>query len=104
MGVMGHGAALLPDGRVLVVGGSSNSQSFGDTGFGASTEIFDPSTGLWSAADNMLSSHVLANVIALPNGQVLVAGGSGLDGYLGSAEIFDSRTALWSQAGLHEFG
>jgi len=45
----GHTATLLPDGRVLIVGGASK---------GPLAEAYDPSTGAFSPADDMITGWV----------------------------------------------
>src|SRR5689334_14255986 len=68
-----HTATLLPNGKVLVAGGSTN------YGFGyyntAITELFDPATGLWTATSPMARARQLHTATLLPDGKVLVAGG-----------------------------
>ena len=50
MGQIDHSATLMHDGRVLVAGGrSSNDEVL------ASAELFDPETGSWSPAADMLT-------------------------------------------------
>lgn len=69
------GAALLPDGRVLVVGGQS-AGAFGARL--ASTEIYDPATGKFTVGPKMSSKRfkLLTGVVSLKSGRVLVAGGA----------------------------
>jgi Kelch motif/Galactose oxidase, central domain len=88
-------AARLPDGRVLVTGGSS------DNGAGLrTTETFDPLTNSWSPAASMTVSRTYATAVALPDGRVLVAGGVASTGaLLASAEIYDPATGAWSPTG-----
>lgn len=45
---MGHTASLLPDGRVLLAGGSRHATPAGPADFVTKVEIFDPSTGRFS--------------------------------------------------------
>jgi hypothetical protein len=90
----GHTATLLPDGRVVVAGGYSASESQPYTAL-SSVEIYDPGTKQFQKAGSLLyarSDHVAA---LLGNGQILVAGGKGYDGQaIASAEIFDPNTGV----------
>jgi hypothetical protein len=83
-------AALLPDGTVLVAGGNSGS---GAIGLLASAELFDPSSGSWTASGSMTEARDFPVATLLPDGTVLVVGGlsSGFDP-LASAELYDPRT------------
>ena len=64
-------ATLLPDGKVLVVGGFRSD----GTGALASAELYDPGTGTWTAARNMDTPRASQTATLLPDGRVLVAGG-----------------------------
>jgi hypothetical protein len=70
-----HGAALLPDGRVLIAGGSNEN---GRQVTFSSTEIFDPQAGRFSAGPPMKFSRykLLSGVAVLNDGRVLLAGGA----------------------------
>lgn len=70
-----HGAALLPDGRVLVVGGSNEN---GRQYTYSSTEIYDPVNGRFSAGPSMKFERfkLPAGIAALTDGRVLIAGGA----------------------------
>lgn len=70
-----HGMALLPDGRVLVVGGQNGGAYGGQL---ASTEFFDPSTGRFSRGPDMKYPRfkLMQGVAVLHDGHVLVGGGA----------------------------
>jgi hypothetical protein len=70
-----HDAVLLPDGRVLITGGSDERD---DLDAYTSAEIYDPSTGVFSSAGDMPAiryKHIGTSVL-LDNGNVLIAGGA----------------------------
>jgi Ca2+-binding RTX toxin-like protein len=93
--------APLPDGRVLVVGGTNFDGGTSATEL-SSAEIFDPATNSFSSAGigSMTVPRVGAVAAALPDGRVLVAGGYDHDGILSSAEVFDPATNSFSSAGI----
>lgn len=70
-----HAAAVLPDGRVLVIGGSDRR---GYDGRFSSTEIYDPVTGRFSPGPQLrYGRHKIRDAVAaLPSGAVVVAGGA----------------------------
>lgn len=71
-----HTATLLPDGRVFVVGGTSiNDDSEVDDTL-ASTVLYDPVAGTWSPGASMTDPRTGHAATLLPNGEVLVTGGS----------------------------
>ena len=91
-----HTATLLPNGKVLVVGG------IGATGQGilSSAELFDPATGQWSATSNLATARTQHTATLLPNGKVLIAAGSGgTNSYLAGTELYDPGTNTWSGSG-----
>jgi len=89
-----HTATLLLDGRVLVAGGENALGSLN------SVELFDPATGLWSAAASMQQARSQHTATLLPDGRVLVAGGFPSAGVATSgAEIYDPRSNTWSVSG-----
>lgn len=83
-----HTATLLPDGRVLVVGGAGD----------APPEIYDPVQRSWSSAGAMgLSRSFGHTATLLGNGSVLVAGGVVAGGsFTDAAELYDSVSNAWS--------
>jgi hypothetical protein len=89
-------ATLLPNGKVLIAGGISNGP-FGGINFGAvqsSTELYDPVANTFAATTpSMNTPRYLARATLLPNGKVLIAGGT-IDGAnaLSSTELYDPVT------------
>jgi Galactose oxidase, central domain len=80
---VGHTAALLPSGKVLVAGGQfSNPLS--------TTELYDPGTGSFTAAGAMQTGRVAHTATLLQNGTTLLAGGDLGDGFqpIASAELY----------------
>lgn len=69
-----HAAALLPDGKVLIVGGSDKRDWQGKY---ASAEIYDSTEGKFRATGHMnMARFKLANaVVSLRDGKILIAGG-----------------------------
>jgi hypothetical protein len=82
----GAAAALLGNGKVLVVGGlSAIDLTDPTTFFGAilgSTELFDPLTNAFTAGPTLIEPKAFATATRLDNGQVLVAGGLGVIPFL----------------------
>lgn len=88
-----HTATLLPEGKVLVVGGFAGG---GNTL--ASAEVFDPATNMFASAGNMNVSRAGHTATLLPNGRVLIAGGYN-GSYLASAELYDPAARTFTPAG-----
>jgi N-acetylneuraminic acid mutarotase len=88
-----HTATLLPDGRVLVAGGSASAAQ-------STAELYDPTTGAWSPTGSMMVRHQQHVAVLLPNGTVLVAGGySSSVTVTNAAEVFDPATGSWTATG-----
>ncbi|MEC7584544.1 MAG: kelch repeat-containing protein [Planctomycetota bacterium] len=97
-----HTATLLPDGRVLIAGGTDSAGNVT-----AQAEIYDPVTNSLTATGAMLNPRVGHSATLLDNGLVLVAGGlsnytnplTNLIGVLNTAqdtgELFDPATGQW---------
>ena len=72
-------ATLLPNGKVLVVGGSGFLASAGLASHlvpAASAELYDPKTRSWSSAGSLRTARWLHTATLLQNGKVLVVGGT----------------------------
>ncbi|RKH52903.1 kelch-like protein [Corallococcus sp. AB050B] len=91
----GHTATLLPDGRVLIAGGSAQKWSF----FLDSTELYDPATNTWTYGPRMNVSRLYHSATLLLDGRVLVAGGEGFEFYSARAELYDPATNTWTPTG-----
>ena len=84
-----HTATLLPDGRVLIVGG-----------FVGSAEIYDPATGLFAQVGSTRWARVGHEAHLLRNGRVLVIGGfAGSYPLIAGAEVYDPATGSFSALG-----
>jgi N-acetylneuraminic acid mutarotase len=93
-----HTAVVLPDGRVFTAGGRGVAFNFG-TGRVQTAEFFDPESGQWTLTDEMSRERNAIALAVLPDGKVLVAGGSGggsAQYATRSAEIWDSATGHWT--------
>jgi len=84
-----HTTSLLPDGRVLIAGGTDGNTPL------ATAEIYDPATGTFTYSGNMGTSRMAHTATVMLDGRVLLAGGySG--SYLNSAEVFTPSTGTFS--------
>jgi len=93
-------ATLLPDSRVLVIGGYNPLQ-----GWLSSAEIYDPATGQWSITQPIFAHGSCHTATLLKDGRVLVVAGdirSGSPGPDDRVEIFDPKTNRWQKAARHE--
>lgn len=95
----GHTATLLPNGEVLVAGGSFSVSIAGIVSYTATAELYNPSTGQWTATGSMTTPRSAYGATLLQNGQVLVAGGINTNGTLASAELYNPSTGAWTATG-----
>jgi N-acetylneuraminic acid mutarotase len=94
-----HTATLLPNGQVLVVGGSSSLSGWPPPAL-ASAELYNPTTGKWTVTGNLKTGRWGHMAVLLTNGKVLVVGGEIAGGaYTASAELYDPSTGKWSSTG-----
>ncbi len=91
-----HTATLLPNSQVLIAGGNTSSN---DISVGPSAELYDPSTGVFTATNGSMGTvRYVANAALLSNGLVLIVGGISIPNntYLSSAELYDPTAGTFS--------
>jgi hypothetical protein len=64
---IGHTATSLPDGRILIAGGTASSEA----------EIYDPTAAVFGSAGSMSQARSDPTATLLSDGRVLIAGGYG---------------------------
>ena len=92
-----HVAALLLDGRVLIAGGHQGRRA--DMRLHASAETYNPATGVFSRVGDMCIRRHKHDAVLLPDGHVLVTGGSDQrdsDGVYDSSELFNPTTGTFT--------
>ena len=109
-----HAATLLPDGRVLITGGTTGESplasqpvrlaSYRTAATNAevltSAELYDPATGTFGRTGSLSTPRVNHTATMLQDGRVLVVGG-GDEGYdsVRSTELYDPATGRFSPTG-----
>jgi MYXO-CTERM domain-containing protein len=88
-----HTTTLLPNGKLLIVGGTSNEGPL------ASAELYDPHTGTWSATGSLAGVRDSHTATLLPSGKVLVTGGQVAGTPTATSELYDPATGTWSATG-----
>jgi hypothetical protein len=92
-----HSATLLPNGEVLVAGGYLGLNSQYQPVYTATAELYNPSTGSWKSTGSMTVPRAFAGAALLPNGEVLMAGGSNANGSSNTtAELYNPSTGTWT--------
>jgi hypothetical protein len=90
-----HVAALLPDGKVLLAGGSDLEDSSG--GATDTAELYDPAAQTFSdSANNLSSPRYAAAAAVLGDGSLLVVGGDSHTGATASADLFNPATGKFA--------
>lgn len=85
------GTVSLPDGRILVMGGSSSAKS----------SVYDPITGQWSTGDQMNIARGYLSSVTLASGATFAIGGSWSGGVGGKdAEIWSEKTGWFRLPGV----
>src|SRR5882757_5515034 len=92
-----HTATLLRDGTVLLAGGNS----FTNGAFNplSSAEIYDPSTGTFTATGSMSAARQGHSATLLKNGLLLIVGGQNNSGRLATAELYDPSSHSFTPTG-----
>src|SRR5438445_5848069 len=91
--VWGHTANRLSDGTVLIAGGT------GDGGLPvAAAQLFDPATGAFTALDPLRTPRRRHAATLLPDGRVVLVGGTDGGEPLASFEVYDPTTRTFSLA------
>ena len=88
-GSYGQAATLLSNGKVLVVGGVDAANN------AVPPQLFDPTTGAFSAAGTMNVTRERSTATLLTNGKVLIAGGDAN----GTAELYDPASNTFTPTG-----
>ena len=93
-----HTAVLLPNGSLLVAGGTGDNNNAL-----ATSELYNSASGTWASTGDMNVARVSARAVLLSNGTVLVMGGCIVNDCLGSttrsAEIYTPGTGKWTVTG-----
>ena len=93
----GHAATLLPNGKVLVSGGRIFQN--GHPLFLAAASLYDPASGTWTATGSLITARSIHTSTLLPNGKVLVIGGSSNSGTPANEELYDPASGTWTATG-----
>ena len=102
-----HTATLMIDGRVLVAGGCTNTNTNAVIcdKYLNTAAIYDPSTDTFTATTGtMVSPRMNHTATLLPNGKVLIAGGTDGASPLNTAEIFNPQTGTFTATGTMTIG
>jgi hypothetical protein len=95
-----HTATLLNDGRVLITGGHKDRRA--NITIYASTEIYDPANGRFTAAGDLTVRRHKHEAVRLADGRVLIVGGSDErdgEGAYRNAEVFDPANGRFTAVG-----
>ncbi|MDX6393162.1 MAG: hypothetical protein QOJ73_4225 [Streptosporangiaceae bacterium] len=90
------GAAQLPDGRIIVIGGYGG-LSTGQIGI-VDTNIFDPATNTWSRVANMNLPRWYPTLTELPDGRYVAISGNSTtsSSWADTPEVYDPTANTWT--------
>jgi Domain of unknown function (DUF1929)/Fibronectin type III domain len=90
------GAAQLPDGRIIVIGGYGG-LSTGQIGI-VDTNIFDPATSTWTRVANMKLPRWYPTLTELPDGDYVAISGNSTDPnhWADTPEVYDPTSNTWT--------
>jgi hypothetical protein len=91
-------ATLLNNGEVLVVGGASRCRN-GQCNDMPNAELYNPSTGTFTATGNLNNRRRGHTATLLANGKVLIVGGEQNSTLISSAELYDPSTGTFAVTG-----
>jgi hypothetical protein len=83
-------STLLPNGKVLVVGGDTKGNASG---------LYDPATGKFTATGPAADYHWRGTLTRLADGRALLVGGFGVSDEVATAEIYDPSTGKYTATG-----
>lgn len=92
----GHSATLLPNGKVLIAGGTNPMTPVSDW---VRAELYDSVSGTFTRTGDMTAPRTGAPATLLPNGRVLIAGCDLIRGPSLTAELYDPETGSFAATG-----
>lgn len=88
-------AALLNTGKVLVAGGAQV-ETVPPTSTTKYSELYNPTTGLWSYTGDLFEARGDAKMVTLSSGKAMLIGGTDGSSPLDTCEIYNPTTEAWN--------
>lgn len=100
-----HTATLLPDGKVLVIGGDTHGAGIASFSSVEATELYDPLTDSWTYSGNLTHARVGHTATLLADGRVMVVGGhtARIVRQLKTVELYNPVTGAWTMGEEQNF-